>query len=59
MTKTSTPNPPKNLSKKEVAEQLLQPEEKFYRELKPQLDELHREPSDETIAKILDYAKRR
>lgn len=59
MTQTSTPNPPKNLSKKEAAVQSLQPEDKFYKELKPQLDELYREPSDETIAKILDYAKKR
>ncbi|WP_113636722.1 hypothetical protein [Nubsella zeaxanthinifaciens] len=59
MTQTSTPIHPKKSSKKEAAEQLLEPEENFYKALKPKLDELYKEPSEETITKILAYAKKR
>ena len=59
MTKTSTPTNPKNLATAEPVRQLVQNEEKFYDAIKPQLDQLYKEPSDEVIAKILDYAKKR
>ena len=59
MTQTSTPIHPKKSSKKEAVEQLLEPEENFYKALKPKLDELYKDPSEETIAKILAHAKKR
>lgn len=58
MTKTFTQTSLKNLSKPTL-EQADSPDQKLYEALKPKLDELYREPSAETIAKILKYAKKR
>lgn len=59
MTKTFTPTRFKNLSKPSTLEQGDNPDQKLYEAIKPKLDELYREPSEETIAKILKYAKKR
>ncbi|MNK25904.1 hypothetical protein D3C87_442340 [compost metagenome] len=59
MTKTFTPTNLKNLSKLEVCEQNNQPDQNFYETIKPQLNKLFKEPSEETITKILNYAKKR
>lgn len=59
MTKTFTPTNLKNLSKPEAFDQPNQDDQKFYEGIKKQLDELYREPSEDTIAKILNYAKKR
>ncbi|SOD15460.1 hypothetical protein SAMN06297358_2454 [Pedobacter xixiisoli] len=59
MTKTFTPTNLKNLSKPEAFDQQNQDDQKFYDGIKQQLDKLYREPSAETIAKILSYAKKR
>lgn len=59
MTKTFTPTHLKNLSNPEALEQSEIPDQKFYEAIQPKLDELYRQPSDETIAKILKYAKKR
>lgn len=56
MTKTFTTTSFKNLSKPNASEQGDLPEQQFYQTIKPKLDELYREPSDETIAKILKHA---
>ena len=58
MTKTFTPTQLKNLSAAKALEQG-NADQKLYEAIKPKLDELYREPSDETIAKILKYAKKR
>jgi len=59
MTKTFTPTQFKNLSTPTTLEQGDTPDQKLYEAIKPKLDELYREPSEETIAKILKYAKKR
>lgn len=60
MTKTFTPTPLKDLSTLSTLEQgNNNPDQKLYEAIKPKLDELYREPSEETIAKILKYAKKR
>lgn len=60
MTKTFTPTLFKNLSNPATLEQAENnPDQKLYEAIKPKLDELYREPSEETIAKILKYAKKR
>lgn len=59
MTKTFTPTNLKNLSKSSTSEQGDLPEQQFYKTIKPKLDELYREPSGETIAKILKYASKK
>ncbi|MFN0257384.1 hypothetical protein [Pedobacter ureilyticus] len=59
MTKTFTPTNLKKQSKAEAFDQHNQDDQKFYENVKPQLDKLYREPSEETIAKILNYAKKR
>lgn len=62
MTKTFTPTNFKNLPKPSAPEQdneNAMDNQKFYENIKPSLDELYREPSEETIAKILAYAKKR
>lgn len=62
MTKTSTPthivNFPKTTTEK-TAEDGEQQDELFYNSIKSQLNELVRNPSDETINKILAYAKKK
>ncbi len=59
MTKTFTPTRFKELSNPTALEQGNNPDQKLYEAIKPKLDELYREPSEETIAKILKYAKKR
>jgi len=59
MTKTLTPTHLKNSSKSEAFESKHQENQKFYEGIKQQLDTLRKEPSEETIAKILNYAKKR
>ncbi len=59
MTKTFTQTNFKNLSKPESLEQSNMPDQNFYEVIKPQLNKLYRNPSDETIAKILNHAKKR
>ena len=59
MTKTFTPTNLKKQSKPEAFDQNNQDDQKFYENIKPQLDKLYKEPSEETIAKILNYAKKR
>ncbi|RZK59897.1 MAG: hypothetical protein EOO91_03480 [Pedobacter sp.] len=63
MTKTSTPtnivnfpNPQQVEKAVDVAEQQ---DQMFYNSIKPQLDELVKNPSDETIEKILAYSKKK
>lgn len=59
MTKTFTPTNLKKQSKPDAFDQSNQEDQKFYDNVKPQLDKLYREPSEDTIAKILNYAKKR
>lgn len=59
MTKTFTQTNLKNLSKPAPSEQGDSSGQNFYKTIKPKLDELYREPSDETIAKILNYANKK
>ena len=59
MTKTFTPTSFKKLSKQESSEGDDLPEQNFYNSIKPKLDELYRNPSDETIAKILKHARKK
>lgn len=57
MTKTSTPTRFKKLSKQEPSRGGDVPEPEFYNSIKPKLDELFTNPSEETINKILNYAR--
>jgi hypothetical protein len=61
MTKTSTPthtvNFPKTQASENTACEAEQQDELFYNSIKPQLNELIKEPSAETIDKILAYSK--
>ncbi|WP_293301815.1 hypothetical protein [Pedobacter sp. UBA4863] len=59
MTKTFTQTNLKKLSKPNPSEQGDFPDQRFYQTIKPKLDELLREPSEETIAKILKHAQKR
>lgn len=59
MIKTFTPTNFKNLSEVQGLEQVELSNEKFYTSIKQNLNKLHRDPSEETIAKILNYAKKR
>ncbi|WAC41138.1 hypothetical protein [Pedobacter sp. SL55] len=59
MTKTFTQTNLKKLSKQNALEQGDNSDQSFYKTIKPSLDELYREPSDETIAKILKHVKKR
>lgn len=61
MTKTSTPtnlasSPNTKLRDRALAE-AEQQDELFYNSIKSKLDELIKDPSDETISKILAYSK--
>jgi hypothetical protein len=62
MTKTSTPSQLVNFPKPEAAAAAVEEGEQqdilFYNSIKPQLDELVKNPSDESIQKILNYAKK-
>lgn len=44
---------------KQVAETTVEFDNMFYEHIKPQLDQLTKDPSEDTIAKILAYAKSR
>lgn len=63
MTKTSTSSQLANFSNLEatptVADEAEQQDQLFYNSIKPQLNELVKNPSDETISKILAYAKKK
>jgi hypothetical protein len=63
MTKTSTPSQIVNFPKPEatvaVADEGEQQDLLFYNSIKPQLDELVKNPSDETMQKILAYSKKK
>lgn len=59
MTKTFTQTNLKKLSKSKALEQGDPSGQNFYKTIKPKLDELYREPSDETIAKILKHTQKR
>lgn len=63
MTKTSTPNHivnfPSTQAEEKTADETEQQEERFYNSIKPQLNELIREPSTGTIDKILAYSKQK
>lgn len=62
MVKTSTSQHPVNLSNNAPTEmeleQTIPQDELFYKSIKPQLDQLVMNPSDETIEKILAYSKK-
>ncbi|RZK54339.1 MAG: hypothetical protein EOO87_10730 [Pedobacter sp.] len=58
MTKTFTQTNFKKLSKSNASDDDSSGQT-FYKTIKPKLDELYREPSDETIAKILKYASKK
>lgn len=57
MTKTFTQTSLKNPCA--VPQQGDLPDQDFYKTIKHKLDELYREPSEETIAKILKFAKKK
>jgi hypothetical protein len=59
MTKTFTLTTFKNLSKKSTLNSKDLPEHELYHQIKPKLDELYRDPSEETIEKILNYANKK
>lgn len=63
MTQTSTPIQSENFSsapaEEMTADESEQQDELFYNSIKPQLNELIREPSDETVKKILAYSKKK
>ncbi len=59
MTKTFTPTNFKNRSENRGFDEQESSEERFYGTIKSKLDDLRRQPSDETISKILQYAKKR
>jgi hypothetical protein len=61
MTKTSTPqlvNFLKNEVAEKVADEAEQQDQLFYNSIKPQLNELVKNPSDESIQKILAHNKK-
>ena len=61
MTKTATPNHIVNFTNPQPAQNAVdevdQQDLMFYNSIKPQLNELVKNPSDETINKILAYSK--
>ncbi|TCC86619.1 hypothetical protein EZ428_23195 [Pedobacter frigiditerrae] len=63
MTKTATPNHIVNFPNPQQIEKTIDVAEQqdlmFYNSIKPQLDELVKNPSDETIDKILAYSKKK
>lgn len=63
MVKTSTSLNAVNFSNPTPAKQAVEPiknqDEMFYDNIKPQLDKLIKDPSDETLEKILAYAKKK
>jgi ribosomal protein L18E len=59
MTKTFTPTNFKTDSNNRNLEEVDNSEERFYRTIKSKLDALERNPSEDTISKILNHAKKR
>jgi hypothetical protein len=63
MTKTSTPTNIVNFPNPQPLEKTVdvaeQQDQMFYNSIKSQLDELVKNPSDETIEKILAYSKKK
>ncbi|MGF1923053.1 MAG: hypothetical protein ACQUHE_02655 [Bacteroidia bacterium] len=63
MVKTSTSQNPVNFSSpvpaESAVEQAKNQDEMFYDNIKPQLDQLIKDPSKETIEKILAYANKK
>ncbi len=63
MTKTSTLNEFSNLSSPQPIEKAIDEGDQqnlmFYNSIKSKLDQLVKEPSEETIQKILDYSKKK
>lgn len=63
MTKTATPtkivNYQKSLQAEKAIDEMEQQDQIFYNSIKPQLDELVKNPSDETINMILAYSKKK
>jgi len=63
MTKTSTPtqivNFPNTLAEEKTADAAEQQDELFYYSIKSRLNELVKNPSDETINKILAYSQKK
>lgn len=63
MTKTSTLNDLSNLSSAQPVEKAVDEGDQqsllFYNSIRSKLDQLAKEPSDETIQKILDYSKKK
>ena len=59
MTKTSTPNQTVNFQNaaQETIDEGEQQDVLFYNSIKPQLNELIKDPSDETISRILAYSR--
>lgn len=57
MTKTFTPTSPVDLPAEKVADEADQQGKLFYNSIKPQLNELIKDPSDEVINKILAHSK--
>jgi hypothetical protein len=63
MTKTFTPENPTNFAEEQsiptVSDETEQQNELFYNSIKPQLNQLIKDPSDETINKILAYSRKK
>ena len=63
MIKTSTPinlaSSPQAQPVQKVEDEADQQDELFYNSIKPQLDKLIKNPTDETITKILAYSKKK
>ncbi|MEE1945363.1 hypothetical protein VRU48_09600 [Pedobacter sp. KR3-3] len=63
MTKTSTLNDLSNFSSPQPVEKAVDEGDQqnllFYNSIRSKLDQLVKEPSDETIQKILDYSKKK
>lgn len=57
MTKTSTSISPIDLPAEKAVDEADQQGKLFYNSIKPQLNELIREPSEDVIQKILSHAK--
>lgn len=59
MIKTSTSHDSVNNTASQMSELAKNQDELFYNSIKSQLDKLIKEPSEESIQKILDYSKKK
>lgn len=59
MIKTSTSHDSVNNTASQMSELAKNQDELFYNSIRSQLDELIKEPSEESIQKILDYSKKK